>query len=300
MNRTRILIAKPDIVKLFDGLRGKVFKHSDLAAILNRERESWRLAQSTTTNAFIDFLTTTSKLRKVIFPFPKPYNPETRYTWGDVAFSDVVLSLKSNCHFSHYSAARIHGLTEQIPKTTYINFEQPLPSNPTGELSQKTIDSAFKKKVRTTNYIAETEDFRVCIINGKNTGYLGVIDSFSPPFGQPNDANIPLVRVTNLERTLIDIAVRPVYSGGVHEVLKAYRLAQPTVSVNRLSAMLKQLKYIYPYHQVIGFYLERAGYKPSLIEMLRQYPINFDFYLAHEMKETEFIEHWRLYVPKGF
>ena len=33
------------------------------------------------------------------------------------------------------------------------------------------------------------------------------------------------LKVTGIERTLIDIAVRPVYAGGVFEVLKAYKLA---------------------------------------------------------------------------
>lgn len=300
MNRSRIQIAKPDIVKLFDELPQKVHKQSELAMLLTRERGFWRLTQSTTTNDFIKFLVNSGKLRKITFPFPKPYNQETRYTWGEVPFSDLVLTLKPRCHFSHYSAVKIHGLTEQLPKTTYINFEQPLASNATGELSQKNIDTAFKRKVRTTSYIAETDEFRVCILNGKNTGYLGVVDDVVPPSEQRTDSVAGKMRVTNLERTLIDIAVRPVYAGGVHEVLKAYRLAQPTVSINRLAAILQQLRYIYPYHQVIGYYLERAGYKSSLLDLLRRFDMNFDFYLVHQMKETDYVKGWRLYVPKGF
>ena len=300
MNRSRIQIAKPDIVKLFDELPKKVHKQSELAMILTREMAFWRLTQSTTTSDFIKFLLTSGKLRKITFPFSKPYSQETRYVWGDVLFSDIVLTLKSHCHFSHYSAVQIHGLTEQIPKTTYINFEQPLASNSTGELSQKSIDMAFKRKARTTSYIAETDDFRVCILNGKNTDYLGVVDDFNAANGTKLNGVVGKVRVTNLERTLIDIAVRPIYAGGVHEVLKAYRLAQSSLSVNRLAAMLQQLKYIYPFHQAIGFYLERAGYKSTLLDLFRRFPVDFDFYLVHQMKEMEYVKDWRLYVPKGF
>ena len=191
---------------------------------------------------------------------------------------------------------QMHGLTEQSPKTTYLNFEQPLPSNSTGELTQKNIDAAFKRRVRTTSYIAETKQFRVCMLNGKKTGYLGVEDGERDDGGR----HIKKPRVTNIERTLIDIAVRPVYAGGVFEVLKAYRLAQEKVSVNRLAAMLQQLKFIYPYHQVIGFYLDRAGYKASLLDLLRRFPMDFDFYLEHQMKQTEYVKAWRLHVPQGF
>jgi hypothetical protein len=297
MNRARIQIAKPDILKLFEDYPQKVFKQSDLARILAENRSFWRLARGTTTQDFIQFLLKSSKLSKIVFPFPSPYNRETRYAWGDIPIPEVMLSLKPHCHFSHYTAVQIHGLTEQVPKTAYLNFEQPLASNSTGELSQGSIDAAFKRRVRVTSYIAETDDFRVCLINGKNTGYLGVQDDVP---SQNYDRRIPNLRVTNVERTLIDIAVRPVYSGGVDEVLKAYRLAQEKVSVNRLAAMLQKLGYIYPYHQVVGFYLERAGYRSHLLDLLRRFPMQFDFYLTHQMHETDYVAAWRLHVPKGF
>src|SRR5208282_47475 len=214
MNRARTQIAKPDILKLFEDLPQKIFKQSDLATILQQNRRFWRLTQSTTTQDFIDFLLGASNLAKIVFPFPKPYNRETRYTWGEVPIPEVMLSLKPHCHFSHYTAVRIHGLTEQVPKTTYLNFEQPLASNSTGELSQRSIDAAFKRPVRVTNFIAETDYFRFCLLNAKTTGYLGVEDEVP---GYSYDRRLPKVRATNIERTLIDIAVRPVYSGGVDE-----------------------------------------------------------------------------------
>ena len=297
MNSTRIQIAKPDITKLFDEQPVKVLRQSDIARILTVHREFWRLTQRTTTLNFIKFLMDSASLSKVVFPFPKPYPREIRYTWGQVDLRDVMLSLKPKCHFSHYTAMQIHGLTEQVPKTTYLNFEQPLASTSSGELTQRSIDLAFSRPVRTTKYIAETDQFRVCLLNGRNTGYLGVEEYED---GTSRNRRTGKTRVTNLERTLIDIAVRPIYSGGVFEVLKAYRLAKERVSVNKLAAMLKQLEFIYPYHQVVGFYLDRAGYKPSLLDLLLRFPMEFDFYLEHKMNKKDYVKAWRLYIPKGF
>jgi predicted transcriptional regulator of viral defense system len=126
-----------------------------------------------------------------------------------------------------------------------------------------------------------------------HTGNAGVIESI----GYEGEK----IRVTDVERTLIDIAVRPEYSGGPYEVLKAYRLAKEKVSINRLSALLKQISYVYPYHQVIGFYLDRAGvYKKSQLDLLRKFEMKYSFYLMHKMSDVDFSEKWRLYFPEGF
>lgn len=293
MNKSRIKIAKPDIVKYFDGLNTRVFKISDLASILTREREFWRLAKSTTTNAFAAFLLEQKLLEKYYFPFP--HRSETRYVWGEVPFLGIIQTIKERSYFTHYTAMTIHGLTEQLPKTIYLNHEQPArPQN--SNLEQGRIAAAFKNRPRVSNNEIEFGDTRVCLVNGMSTDQLGVID-MTANYG----ADLPVnIRVTNIERTLIDIAVRPIYSGGVFEVQKAYEQAKSKVSVNRLVAMLQKLRYVYPYHQAIGFYLERAGVPETSLDLLRQLPMEYDFYLAHQMGETDYIQSWRLFVPKGF
>jgi predicted transcriptional regulator of viral defense system len=296
MAKSRIQIARPDIIRYFDALPSKILHHTDLSRILNEQRAFWRLTLDTTTTSFIHFLIDSGKLSVFEFPFQKPYKKKTVYAWGNAPFYEVVLGISSKCYLSHYSAVKIHGLTEQTPKTIYINEEQRLESWLAGKLTQKTIAAAFQRPVRVTTRVAETSDYRVIFLNGKNTSNFGVVEE---QFSGIDGELFGKIRVTNMERTLVDITVRPVYSGGVAEVLKAFAIARDRVSTNRLAATLKKLAFIYPYHQAIGFYLERAGYRATSLDLFRKIPREFDFYLEHGMKATKYVKPWRLFVPRG-
>lgn len=290
---TRLQIAKPDILRHFEALPSKILKPTQLKRVLAEQRGFWRLAQNTNAKAFAEFLVEVGKLQELHFPFP--HRPETRYVWGHVPLLEVIGSLKEEGYFTHYTAMRIHGLTEQLPKTIYLNHEQ-RPHAQSSELAQRSIDIAFKAKPRISNNMIEFGDVRICLVNGMHTGALGVVEE-----NAVYDDNQPArVRVTNIERTLIDIAVRPVYAGGIAEVLKAFQQAREQASVNRLAAMLQKLNYLYPYHQAIGFYLQRAGYSAANLDLMRQFPMEFDFYLTHQMGETEYVPDWQLHIPKGF
>jgi len=106
----------------------------------------------------------------------------------------------------------IHGLNENH-KNIFINNEQSPKPKSSSYLSQEGIDRAFQNQQRYSKLFYKYQDTRIALINGKHTGRLEVQQSHAPS-GHAVD-------VTSLARTLIDITVRPGYSGGVPAVLQA-------------------------------------------------------------------------------
>jgi hypothetical protein len=290
---SRLTIAKNDIFAHFDASAQKVYSPAQLAQILNEQRGFWRLTERTTVGPFIAFLEQQEKLKADNFYAPTYKKTVTRYSWGDASTYELAQSIQPRGYLSHATAVALHGLTDLIPKVLYLNVEQSPKPAPRGSLTQRAIDLAFSRKQRQSNMIYKyDDDWSVTIINGKNTGALGVEELIGPSEEK--------LRATNLERTLIDIAVRPTYSGGIFQVLEAYRAANDRVSTNRLLATLKKLDYVYPYHQAIGFLMDRAGYDEKRYSILHKIGLKHDFYLTHGLVEPKYSNKWRIFYPGSF
>lgn len=285
-NKSRFSIAKQDIIKYFNESGNRVYLKDDISNILSVNRGFWRLTESLTVNRFIELLLAGTDLQKHNLKFST--HESVRYSWGEIDILNLALSIKSTGYISHYSALSYHGLTEQIPKTIYINVEQSKKDFKPQQLSQNRVDKALAKPARLSNNYTVYNEQIIYLLNGMHTGLLGV----------NVESNI---RVTSLERTLIDITVRPEYSGGIYEVVKAFVNASETVSINKLVSYLKKLDYIYPYHQCIGFYMMASGnYRDSQLQLLQKLDMPFKFYLTHGIEERSFSKEWNLYYPSNF
>lgn len=278
---------KDDIINAFASQNKTVFSENEIRNILFEYRNDWKLPYSTTTEDILLFLFKKKIMTYVDIEFPK--RTFTRYllkkTPEEVNILEIATSLHKDSYISHYTAAFIHNLTDNIVKVIYVNKEQK-PKIPVygNELTQDKIDQAYSKDMRISKNVAAFDERKIYLLNGKFTDGAGI-------------THINKIPVTNIERTLIDIAVRPNYSGGVYEVLRIYMNAQGEASINKLYSLLKKMNYVYPYHQVIGFYLERAGFKENAIKLMERFPIKYKFYLTHGMKNMSYSERWNLYYP---
>jgi predicted transcriptional regulator of viral defense system len=289
---SRLNAAKNDILSRFSEASKKVYSEADIARVLLENRHTWNLAQSTKVSDFISFLKTQGDLKKHEFRSEYYDRNIIRYSWGNASVYELALSIKQRGYLCHATAVTLHGLVKHSRKTIYLNVEQsPKPSS-NGGLTQDAINRAFSGKQRQSNLIYAYNGSSIIMVAGKNTNHLGVEEIVGPAS--------ETISVTNLERTLIDIVVRPAYAGGVSQLLKAYRAAKARISADRLVAILKNLDYVYPYHQPIGFLMQEAGYPKQAVDQLSALGLDHDFYLAHGLQQPEYSQDWRLFYPKNF
>ncbi len=281
------------IARFFQQREHKVLRLGEISLILKEQRTAWKLPTDLSAKGFIKLLIEQSLLRTIELTSPHYEAKEVRYLWGQPTPYAIGLSLRHNAYLTHASALFLHDLTDQIPKTIYVNYEQSAKPQSEGQLTQEGINRAFSNHQRESKLWFDYEDYKIVILSGKATGRLEV-STINSDAGESLD-------VTKVERTLIDIAVRPIYAGGVWQVLDAYKRALDQVSTNTLLATLKKLAYVYPYHQAIGFYMERAGYKESQWSKLLSLGTEFDFYLAHALpRDRQYDPKWRLFYPANF
>jgi predicted transcriptional regulator of viral defense system len=267
----------------------KVYSEAQLAAAISGALES--IGSSYRPREILGKLRDAGAVTEIVLKSPE-YASIRRYAVGEPSPFELGLSLRGGAYLSHASAVFLLGLNDHLPKTLYVNKEQtpkPVPSTP---LAQDRIDRAFRNSPRKSNYVFRFGETHYILLSGKNTRDFGVEERLGP--------NGERLRVTGLDRTLVDIAVRPTYSGGVFQVLEAYRTALGRLSVARILETLNRLDYVYPYHQVVGYYLEKAGLPEPETKPFKDRGLAWDFYLTHGLRDTEYVPAWRLHVPRGF
>lgn len=283
--KSKFFIAESRIKFFFKENSRKAYSKKQLEEVLEQYRILWNLPASMDLNKFIEKLVNSSILfqQEILF---NEYLLKERYLVADASVFQLGVSLINKSYLSHYSAVYLHGLTNQIPKTIYVSFEQSEKISANRQLAQTAIDAAFTKPQRKSGTTTTYEEYTFLLHSGMYSNRAGIFLLGDLP-------------TTNIERTLIDITVRPGYAGGVYSVLDIYRKALSKISINKLIAILDKLNFIYPYFQAIGFYLQKAGLTEDKLDIFLQKKIVFDFYLTYEMEEKDYDGTWKLYYPKG-
>ena len=282
MRKSSLELANLAMLNYFAKNSLQIYKRKELYNILTLMRTEWNLALSVIPNSFIDYIIDKMNFNKIVFDFPN--RRETRYVRGKINFYRILSFINSRSYFSHLTALYFNNLLPKEPKEVYWNIEQPKKVIRSKILGQNSIDNSFNNKYRMTNNICEYNGYIIHGLNGMNSNNLGVVEK-----GE--------IRFTDIERTIIDTVVRPQYSGGIKNTLNMFQKVKSKIDVERVIKYLNKIKFVYPYHQSIGFYLERTKYPKETINLFSKMRTKYNFYLTNQNNNPKYSKKWRLYYP---
>ncbi len=266
----------------------KVFNKTELQKLFEEQKSQIRIRSYNLTK-FINLLTQLSILKECHFNFSNNDNSQekTKYLFDKPDNNELIYGLGKNPYLSFETALFYHGLLKKEPKVNSVTIEQSFKKSVVKVLEQDRINHAFSQEAKMSNTIASYGKMKWIIHNGMYTGNIGLCD-----FG----AN-PNIKITDLERTILDVTVRATFVGGPEKVLEFYKKVKGRISTQNLLSLLDQINYTYPYHQAIGFYLDKAGYDLNEYKSFKEIPMRYDFYLDYGMEENNYSEKWKVYYP---
>ena len=284
---------------------GNVLNRTSMINFIKKAKLQSNISKNVSFGIMVRYLTDYLDLFDEIRVYPEGKEPISRYVakYCVVSPYEIALSLLSNSFLSHYSALYVNDLTINEPKDIYINREQTakLKNDSNSKLTQGKIDYAFSKPMRRTNsvYLFRYKGimYNVFVLNSKNTKNTGIIKKKPVGFSKS-------IKVTNLERTLIDTVVRPQYSGGFLEIQDAYKTACFEINAKHIATYIKKFDYIYPYEKSILFYLKHTENTTLFTDLKNLWrdkiEDSLNFYLDYQMINISLDNELNIYHPKDF
>lgn len=202
----------------------------------------------------------------------------------------------SRCYVSHYTALYWNELVGQKPKDYYLTREISS-RNPqhTKDYDQDRIRQAFLKTPRHTSQYAAYRGTKLYLVEKQDLGEIGVTTKDI----QLKTHSIQL-RLTNIERTLIDAVISPHYSGGILTVINAY--AKAKINTRDLYDIYQRYNPYYPYWQSIGLILENVKGAQFASDWKSYFDTRtfVDFYIDRQVRsDWNYSEQWKVYYPMG-
>lgn len=199
-------------------------------------------------------------------------------------------------YFCNMSAVYYQSLTNQIPKTVYVCTESNAKRRRVNdELTDSKVRQAFLKPSRRTKFRIAFREFDIVVIERMAGTGSGVVSSRAASGLLPSNA-----RVAGLERALIDAVVCPQYNGGVSSIPDYFRHAHGKIDVGKLIQIYRELEFVYPYFQSIGFFMERTGMLEMANAVRAEFTPKNKFYIDHSAKASwKYDDRWMIFYPEG-
>ncbi len=164
---------------------------------------------------------------------------------------EIATFLVTPAAISHWSALSYHGLTEQPPRTVFVSTT-----------TQASVPRSRRNDADRLDQGYEVLGTAYQFIQLKPERYFGAEKVWL------NDAR---VRITDLERTLLDALSMPQHCGGFAEALHAFRSVTDRLDIDRIVGYALQLDGATA--KRLGWVLEQDGIDSPQLDVLADFPV---------------------------
>lgn len=186
---------------------------------------------------------------------------------------EIAMALVNPAAISHWSALNYHGLTEQTPRTIFVLT------------SAKSVPRTRKKAIeKSSGYVVSNIAYQFVQI--KPEYYFGIEEVW---------INESRIKITDIERTLLDCLMSPQYCGGFSEVFYIFENNLATINLEKI--IKYALKLDTTTIKRLGYILETLGTNKELLQPLQLVPIKgFRLLDPTNARQGKYNKNWMIQV----
>ncbi len=195
-------------------------------------------------------------------------------------------SIKANSFFSMSTALNLQKYTNFMDEFVFVSSEQSAKTSyEKYELSQESIDRAYRKEYRVTKKYGLFQDVHIVQLYPKNNNKFEVIDFNG-------------FKISSINRAFVEMVVNVQYFRSSRVILQIFSDLTLELDVNRIFKAIESFNFIYPYYQLFGHLLERLGFIRASLKQFEQKISDLKFYTDKNQQDYLYDEYWKVYYIK--
>ncbi|RYA23600.1 hypothetical protein CRU96_06890 [Malaciobacter halophilus] len=279
MKKDYFTLNKNQILTLFE--HNEYFSIEEIKVILHSLKEQSLISNSLSLDSFLLKLIDEGLIQKSI---NIRGHLKTRYTFNKTFnVLDFCNSLSKNTFFSMTTTLNIQGLTDFRNNYIFVSKERTKRVEQRSiNLIQENIDNAFKKKPKRTTAHDKIENYNIILLEANNTNSFEIIKYNG-------------YKISSINRSFVEIISNIHYFQSSSRVIEVFSKIKDSLSIDIIYDVIDNFKFIYPYFQLAGYYLERIGYSKDELLKFHSKKQNLKFYTEKNKDNYSFDSYWNIF-----
>ncbi|MBP9742839.1 MAG: hypothetical protein KBD37_05725 [Burkholderiales bacterium] len=194
----------------------------------------------------------------------------------------LAYSIKSKSFFSMTTALNLQGYSDIRKDYIFLSSELTPKEIHTEELTQDSIDNAYKKPYRMTKNYGKFKENYIVLLSPKNTAQFEVIDFNN-------------YRVSSINRAFVEIVINIQYFQGSLTVIQLFKPLKLQLDVTRIFTIIEKFNFIYPYYQLFGYMLEQIGFNKLELKDFKAKINSLKLYTDKNKMTYLYDEYWQIF-----